>query len=48
MEKALDLEVTSFMKYEGVSKYYEMQKGFCVNLVLPLWTQICLLLPGLE
>lgn len=36
-EEQLGLPVTTFLKYEGLNKFYEGQLGFCSGMVLPLW-----------
>ena len=36
-EKDLGLDVTAYLKYDNLSKYYGSQLGFCNGLVLPLW-----------
>lgn len=36
-EETLGWEVTGFLKYNGIKKYYNDQLGFCNGLVLPLW-----------
>ena len=35
------------MKYEGMRKFYQGQKGFTNALVLPLWRQLQIILPDL-
>lgn len=35
------------MKYEGLRKFYQGQKGFTNALVLPLWKQLQIILPDL-
>lgn len=46
-EKQLGLEVTGYLKYDNLNKYYTGQIGFCNGLVLPLWRELSLILPGL-
>jgi hypothetical protein len=47
-EKNLGLEVTGYLKYDNLRMYYGSQLGFCNGLVLPLWRELSIILPGLE
>jgi hypothetical protein len=42
------MKVTSYLKYEGLDKFYRGQLDFTTLLVLPLWKEICNILPDLE
>ena len=44
----MGLEVTGFLKYDNLKKFYGNQAGFCKGLVLPLWKELHCILPGLE
>lgn len=44
----MGLEVTAFLKYNNLKGYYAGQIGFCNGLVLPLWRELSIVLPGLE
>ena len=46
-EKELGLEVTGYLKYSNLKGFYGSQIGFCNGLVLPLWRELSLVLPGL-
>lgn len=47
-EQRMGVEVTGYLKYSNVKKFYEGQMGFCNGLVLPLWRELSMALPGLE
>ena len=47
-EERLGLEVTGYLKFDGMGKFYGGQIGFCKGLVLPLWRELALVFPGLE
>lgn len=47
-EKELGLEVTSFLKYDNIKKFYGSQIGFCKGLVLPIWKELHNILPGIQ
>lgn len=40
--------MTESLKYEGLGKFYRGQFGFTGMLVLPLWKEICNILPDLD
>jgi cAMP-specific phosphodiesterase 4 len=46
-EEELGLEVTSYLKYDNMKKFYGGQLGFCKGLVLPLWRELNVTLPGI-
>lgn len=46
-EKELGLEVTGYLKYENMKKFYGGQIGFIKGLVLPLWKELHTFLPGI-
>ena len=41
------MEVTGFLKYDNLKKFYGNQAGFCKGLVLPLWKELHTVLPGI-
>lgn len=47
-EQQLGLEVTAYLKYKNLKGYFAGQIGFSNGLVLPLWRELSIMLPGLE